>query len=491
MATHLVWFRNDLRIKDNLALYHACANSDANVIAVFISTPEQWHEHNMSPRQAWFIEQHLVDLQKNLNELSIPLFYLEEQNFIDQKNRMIDLCHELSITDLFYNKQYQWNEYQRDNQLAKDLRSSEISIHCFDDETLFPPGSILNNGGEMYKVYTPYRTRCIERLQGQIITVLPKPKPRINNQSVQNKRFKNKQVNINDPILFTYPCDVSLDFPVGENLALSQLRQFCREDVADYLIKRDIPSINATSRLSPYLAIGVISPRQCIARLQFEFPAFLFEPKSGAFAWFNEIIWREFYKHLLVAFPNLSRNRAFIPWTENINWNNDENLLIAWQNGMTGYPIVDAAMRQLNQTGWMHNRLRMVVASFLVKDLCIDWRKGEAYFMSTLIDGELAANNGGWQWAASTGVDSAPYFRVFNPITQSKRFDLNGSFIRQYLPELNNVPDEALHEPQKWAKKAGVNLNYPQQIVDHKISRIQILDTFDRAKNRFSGTLAH
>lgn len=180
--------------------------------------------------------------------------------------------------------------------------------------------------------------------------------------------------------------------------------------------------------------------------------------------WLNELIWREFYRHLMTYHPDLCKHRPFIRWTEQVQWQSNEKLLKAWQHGLTGFPIVDAAMRQLNETGWMHNRLRMITASFLVKDLLIDWRTGERYFISQLIDGDLAANNGGWQWAASTGTDAAPYFRIFNPTTQGQRFDVDGEFIRRWLPELKDVPAKAIHEPWAWADKQRVTLNYPRPL---------------------------
>lgn len=250
----------------------------------------------------------------------------------------------------------------------------------------------------------------------------------------------------------------------------------------DYLRQRDLPALAGTSSLSPYLAIGVLSPRQCFNRLRAECPQLLEDRESGAFAWLNELIWREFYRHLLVAYPDLCRHRPFIAWTDKVRWCDDAAKLHAWQRGETGYPIVDAAMRQLNATGWMHNRLRMISASFLVKDLLIDWRAGERYFMSQLLDGDLAANNGGWQWAASTGTDAAPYFRIFNPTTQGERFDPQGTFIRKWLPELADVPDNDIHHPHRWSEKQRCTLNYPLPIVDHKQARLETLAAFEAAK---------
>ncbi len=271
-------------------------------------------------------------------------------------------------------------------------------------------------------------------------------------------------------------------FPAGEEAALQRLRRFCREDVQDYQQQRDFPAVAGTSCLSPYLALGILSPRQCVNRLRAECPEVLENADGGAFIWLNELIWREFYRHLLVAYPRLCQHHPFIGWTDAVIWNHSEQQLIAWQQGRTGYPIVDAAMRQLNETGWMHNRLRMISASFLVKDLLIDWRQGERYFMSQLLDGDLAANNGGWQWAASTGTDAAPYFRIFNPTTQGERFDQDGVFIRRWLPELAAVPDSDIHQPWRWAERQQQSLDYPPPLVEHKQARLATLAAFEAAK---------
>jgi deoxyribodipyrimidine photo-lyase len=205
---------------------------------------------------------------------------------------------------------------------------------------------------------------------------------------------------------------------------------------------------------------------------------------GGAFGWLNELVWREFYRHLIVAWPKLCKHKPFVEWTDNVRWRHAPEELQAWKDGKTGYPIVDAAMRQLNATGWMHNRLRMIVASFLVKDLLINWREGERYFMSQLLDGDLAANNGGWQWGASTGTDAAPYFRIFNPTTQGERFDKAGRFIKAWVPELADVPERDIHQPHRWAEKHQRVLDYPLPVIDHARARKDTLAAFEAAKNR-------
>lgn len=469
MTTHLVWFRNDLRITDNMALAAACRDAGAKVIGLFIATPEQWRQHNMSPRQAEFIWRHLVELRAALAERGIELLIKEVPDFAASIDCLKQLYSQEGVDALFYNYQYEYNERQRDAALEKTL-GLDVICQGFDDGVLLPPGSVTTGNHEMYKVFTPFSKAFIRRLQEGLPECVTAPHSR------------GGPLSLSEPAPFDYPrenVDTEL-FPVGEKAAIALLRQFCQQPAEDYPTRRDYPAVEGTSRLSPYLALGIISPRQCLHRLLNEHPQAL-DGGAGA-TWLNELIWREFYRHLLVAWPKLCRFRPFIPWTDKVSWNQDKLRLRLWQQGKTGYPIVDAAMRQLNATGWMHNRLRMVVASFLVKDLLLDWREGERYFMSQLIDGDLAANNGGWQWAASTGTDAAPYFRIFNPTTQGERFDAEGEFIRHWLPELKNIPGKQVHAPWIWADKQQVTLDYPRPIVDHKQARIATLAAYEAAR---------
>ena len=468
MATHLVWFRADLRIHDNLALAAACRDPQATVLALFIATPAQWRQHGMAPRQAAFIAQHLHGLQLALAERGIPLAVIEADDFAASSERLAEYCAQQQVSHLFYNYQYEINERQRDALVEKRL--SGLVCQGFDDALLLPPGSVLTGNREMYKVFTPFKNAFLRRLREALPECVAAPKVRPGGPLPPAP-----------PADIRYPqqaFDAQL-FAADEKTAITRLRTFCQQRVAAYDQQRDVPAVEGTSRLSPCLAIGVLSPRQCLHRLLVEQPAAL-DGGAGA-VWLNELIWREFYRHLMVFYPRLCKGRPFIAWTDKVAWRDDGQGLQAWQTGQTGFPIVDAAMRQLNATGWMHNRLRMIVASFLVKDLRIDWRAGERYFISQLIDGDLAANNGGWQWAASTGTDAAPYFRIFNPTTQGEKFDKAGAFIRQWLPELADVPEKALHQPWLWADKQGVTLAYPRPLVDHKQARLETLAAWEAA----------
>lgn len=473
MSTHVVWLRNDLRINDNLALYAACQDSGAQVLALYIATPGQWRQHNMAAKQATFIYCSLQQLQEALASRGIPLYCLACHDFRAAVDALSDFCRQQRVDALFYNYQYEINERERDALAERILDTQGIICQGFDDSLRLPPGSVRTGNNAMYKVFTPFSKALIRRLQQELPACVPAPKPR-----------PGAPLPLRESIpAFDYPQEAFDEdlFPPGETGALQRLRHFSQQPVTRYASDRDNPAVEGTSRLSVYLATGVLSPRQCLHRLLKEHPDAL--AQGSAFNWLTELIWREFYRHLLVAWPALCRHQPFIPWTRHIAWQQNEAHLQAWKTGQTGYPIVDAAMRQLNQTGWMHNRLRMISASFLVKDLLIDWREGERYFMQRLIDGDFAANNGGWQWAASTGTDAAPYFRIFNPTTQGERFDSAGVFIRRWLPELHAVPDSAIHQPQLWAKKNNQRLDYPQPIVEHKAARQKTLEAFERARN--------
>ncbi|GHD92629.1 deoxyribodipyrimidine photo-lyase [Pseudocitrobacter faecalis] len=470
MPTHLMWFRHDLRLNDNLALSAACRSADATVIALYIATPKQWQQHAMSPRQAAYIYAQLTALRASLKEKGIPLAFVEVDDFAASVEVLKSFCEEHGVTDLFYNYQYEVNERQRDATVEKTLDG--VRCQGFDDSVILPPGAVMTGNHEMYKVFTPFKKAWLTRLNDGMPECVAAPATR-----------KNAAHNVTcAPIKFSYPqqdFDASL-FAPDEKSVLHQLRQFCQQGAGEYASQRDFPAIEGTSRLSAALAVGAVSPRQCLHRLLTKQPKTLDDGPGSV--WLNELIWREFYRHLMTYNPALCKHRPFIGWTEGVKWRVSPEHLKAWQEGQTGYPIVDAAMRQLNATGWMHNRLRMITASFLVKDLLIDWREGERYFMSQLIDGDLAANNGGWQWAASTGTDAAPYFRIFNPTTQGERFDKEGQFIREWVGELAEVPQKAIHEPWKWADKEGVTLAYPRPIVCHKQARSETLAAYEAAR---------
>lgn len=472
MQTNIVWLRNDLRIRDNTALYAACKNKNAIIFGIFIATPEQWKIHRMSPRQAWFIRDNLKLLAKSFFSLGIELSYIQCKDFSDQIDILVRFLNHKKGNHLFYNYQYEINERERDLEVER-LLSPKIICHGFNDSVLLPPGIVQTRNKSMFKVFTPFRHAFLKKLINYKPICLPIPFPR---------KKTEKKLSVIEP--FDYPCiDTNEMYPVGELAGLSRLKLFFKKKIKDYKYNRDIPSINGTSQISAYLAIGALSPRQCYKELLGFYPNILNDKNENACNWLNELIWRDFYRHLLISYPKLCKNQSFVIWERYISWRKDDDLFKSWCEGRTGFPIVDAAMRQMVSTGWMHNRLRMITASFLTKDLLIDWRRGESFFMSNLIDGDLASNNGGWQWAASTGTDAVPYFRVFNPVTQGKRFDPNGKFIRKWVPELSTVSIKQIHHPFQNLMSEKKELNYPLPIVEHTKARIRAIMHYKAAKD--------
>lgn len=474
MTHALHWFRADLRVTDNKALQVAMEFAQ-QLTTVFIYTPETWKSHASSPAKMQFMQGCLENLSTNLAKQGVPLIFIEKSRFIESVTALIQLCDEHGITRLYFNKQYELDEVRRDEAVVEALTSIGVECYAYDDQTIVPPGKISTLSGEPYKVFTPFKKAWLKEVMVNLNhyqPVISSRKHFIQDSSVisrgmpQNiKRFEKQEL--------------STLFLPGENHALEQLSTFASHALKNYHLQRDFPSMHGTSHLSPALTIGALSPRTCLAVILKKTQVQLYDDHvfPGELTWLSELIWRDFYKHIIFYYPRLCRHEPFKHSTDHLSWKTDSTLLLAWQKGQTGFPIVDAAMRQLNQTGWMHNRLRMVTAMFLTKTLFVDWRLGERYFMENLIDGDFSANNGGWQWCASTGTDAVPYFRIFNPTTQSERFDKDGEFIRQFCPELSSLSNKHIHDP--YGRGIDVDrLNYPRPIVDYKVMRAYVLDQF-------------
>lgn len=450
----LMWFRSDLRSVDNEALFQACSHHD-KVRAVYILCHGQWDEHHTAPIRRDYERRCVNALGAELAKLGVVLEILQANDFSDVAGCLNTYINEHQVQHLYANKEYLLNECSRDEAVASQVK---ISCHWFKDRVIFEPGEILKQDGTPYQVFSPFARNWRHQLQSHNPTCHRQPKP------------MGKPVAFKPIPPFENARDSSA-WPAGENAAIEQLRQFSAERAQDYKKERDIPDTDGTSRLSPALSVGTLSPRQCLARIQMDHGDQWQDPKSGAGSWLNELVWREFYVHVAWFWPRVVKGKAFQIDTEDLPWPGTEALFQAWCEGRTGYPIVDAGMRQLIQTGWMHNRVRMIVASFLSKDLQIDWRRGERFFMEQLVDGDFASNNGGWQWAASTGTDAAPYFRIFNPTTQGQRFDPEGRYIQQFVPELRSLSGKAIHTPTEVD-------DYPRPIVDHKQARLSTLELF-------------
>tara|TARA_Y100000389_G_scaffold16055_1_gene14137 strand:+ start:649 stop:2064 length:1416 start_codon:yes stop_codon:yes gene_type:complete len=468
----LVWFRGDLRIYDNPALKDACIQSD-EVHAVYIYSINQLEAHNDANVKIDFLIRNLFDLERNLSLLNIPLTIIKSNGYSEDPELILKLANKYSIKKVFWNSQFGENELVRDIKISKSLDKANIGYQHYHDQVIYNPGTLRTGQDTPYSVFTPFKRKWIENFKIEFL-------------DIDFKYVKQKQTNIKSNIHdfdFNFTCKHQVNMELwkeGESNANESLHIFLKNKIVDYSKNRNDPILEGTSRISPYLALGIISPKKCILEAlklnNFEFTS----GHQGITKWIDEIVWREFYRNIMFSFPKVSKGDPFQDYSKNIKWRFDEKQLLAWKDGMTGFPLIDAAMRQLKHEGWMHNRLRMVVAMFFTKNMLHDWRLGETYFMQNLIDGDFASNNGGWQWSSSTGTDAAPYFRIFNPITQSTNFDNDGLFIKKYVPELKDLDKSIIHNPPNNHRDY---CNYPMPILDLKESRLRAIEAFKVAKS--------
>ena len=446
MKIALHWFRCDLRLSDNTALHAAHAWADV-VIPLFIFDPRILTAPDTGAPIVGFMLECLASLQKNIEASGGKLIFrhgnVEEQ--------MRSLLRETGAQALFFNHDYEPAARRRDAAVEKLARSLGVEVRSFKDGVLCDPDEVLKPDGQPYRVFTAYSRAW--RLQPQA-GVLP---------AVKFQRPDGFQYPSSLPLPTARELGFSLEIalpPAGERAGRERLKAFARTGLHRYATQRNFPALDGTSRLSPHLRLGTISPRTALAAAEKaagENPAA--RKETGIFI--NELIWRDFYRQILWHYPHVAES-SFKEEYNSLKWEDDERLFQAWCEGRTGFPIVDAGMRQLNTTGWMHNRVRMIVAMFLTKDLLVSWQRGERYFMQKLIDADLASNNGGWQWSASTGTDAQPYFRIFNPVAQAQKFDPEGVYIRRYVPEADT-------------------LAYPAPIVDHARQRLKALALFKKS----------
>ena len=468
----LMWFRNDLRMDDNPALREACKSSD-EVHAIYIYSQNQNKKHNEANCKTEFFIENLKVLESKLSNINIPLNIIHSEGFKDNSEVISNYVKNNSLNKVFWNNQFGIDESERDLSVQNYLKGNNIEFENFDEQVVFAPGTILTGEGKPYSVFTPFKRRWIENFNLDLLDIefeYTKKNATKTESNVNEFDFQFKKIN---------QVDMSL-WPAGEVEALSRLKAYLDKNIFRYAQDRNDPIVDGTSRLSAYLASGIISPKRCILEAlkinNFELDA----GEKGIVKWIDEIVWREFYKNIMYSFPRVSKGQPFQNYTKNIEWRFDEEEFTAWKEGKTGFPIIDSAMRQMLSEGWMHNRLRMVVAMFFTKNMLHDWRLGEAFFMQNLIDGDFASNNGGWQWSSSTGTDAAPYFRIFNPLTQSKNFDSDGLFIKKHIKELENIDKKEIHDPSSNIRESQ---NYPKQILDLKQSRLRAIDAFNKAKN--------
>jgi deoxyribodipyrimidine photo-lyase len=442
----IVWFRRDLRVSDHTAL-HRAAQTGAPVIPVFVFDPAILAAPDTGSRRTAFLLQALHSLAGNLEHLGTKLVVRKGH----PEKELLAVAKDTGAKKILFNKDVEPYSRKRDEKVAKMAKEEGIEIEACDDLMIQPPGKVQRAAGGPYTVFTPY-----SRASLAIPPHDPLPRP-----AKLSGSSKAKGISLPDlKDLGLNPCDIPVP-PAGEKAAQQLLKDFVAKNLRRYDSIRNFPHPDGTSRLSPHLRLGTISVRTVLAaarRARADDPA----AKKQIDVFISELIWRDFYKQILWEYPHVAEG-SFRKEYDRVEWENRKDLFQAWCEGRTGFPIVDAAMRQLNQTGWMHNRLRMIVASFLTKDLLVSWQWGERYFMQKLFDGDLAANNGGWQWAAGTGTDAQPYFRIFNPTSQAERFDPDGKFIAQYVPEVDS-------------------LQYPAPIVDHARQRVRALAMYKKAR---------
>ncbi|WP_112182413.1 cryptochrome/photolyase family protein [Paraliobacillus zengyii] len=476
--TMIVWFRKDLRLQDNMALYEAA--KEDNVILVYIHAPDE-EDMGMGSAESWWLHHSLKALQQELKTYHVPLI-LRKGPTQETLQRIIE---ETQADGIFFTKRYEPQISERDQQISNVLAEQGISVQTFHSNLLFTPGTVRNKQDNVYKVFTPF----LKQARQQIVEK-PVPKPKRINSKLPSDFVVGELEELG--LLSDYPWSDKFNhyWTPGENGAYTKWKDFLLDAIEQYDDQRDIPSKEGVSKLSPHLAWGEISPRSIWYQSK-EKLDMVSKEEGDRYkqieSYLRQVVWRDFAYHQLVSYPYVINQplkdefKAF-PWLKNTE------ALDRWKSGMTGYPLIDAGMRELWETGWMHNRIRMITASFLVKHLLIHWLEGAAWFRDTLIDHDLANNTMGWQWVAGSGYDASPYFRVFNPILQGEKFDKDGEYVRKWIPEIADLPNKYIFSPwtapEKVLTQLGIKLGqtYPEHIVDHKAARERALVAYYEMK---------
>lgn len=462
----IFWLRRDLRLDDNVALSAATSFSEEVVLVFVFDTNILDRLKDKNDRRINFIHHTLRELDQKLRKKGSALVVFHG----DPKKEIPEFAKRMNANAVFANRDYEPYAKTRDKAIRNVCNKLGIAFHDYKDQVIFEGNELLTQSELPYKVFTPYKNKWLMELNVGLYK---------DHRSRLKRLIPLKQLDreMTDWSLKKLGFDCAdLCLKAGESAAKIQLKNFLSE-LPGYDKSRNYPALsNGTSRLSVHLRFGTLSIRSLVRFVNAH-------PSSGAQTWLSELIWRDFYQMILDQFPHIVRG-CFKNKYDQVKWPGTQNHFMLWCQGMTGFPIIDAAMRCFNQTGWMHNRLRMIVASFLTKDLLVDWKKGENWFARNLLDFDLAANNGGWQWCASTGCDAQPYFRIFNPITQSEKFDPEAKFIRKFLPELKNFSNKQIHWPhmvndeiQKQAK-CILGKDYPKPLVVHSEQRIKFIELF-------------
>ena len=475
-APVILWFRRDLRLRDNMALHRAIMSGHP-ILPLFIIDPRFKSSPHFSHNRMAFLMSALDGLDRTLSQFGSQLRVRVglPQVLLPQ------IARETGAAAVFHNRDYTPFAAQRDKLVRQRL---EIPVHVCHDHVLIEPGSILKADGSPFQVFTPFFRRWQKLAKPGVVACdlhAANFVPADQLSQSTDLRREATQLRPEAPIP-----------PAAEADALLRLERFVRGPITHYEFTRNDLLIDPfgdsadppSACLSHYLHLGILSPRTAYWSARRRYENCRQEPERQSIeAWIRQLAWRDFFICIMHHFPRV-RHCSFRAEYDNMRWRRAPDELQAWRDGRTGFPLIDAAMRQLRAIGWMPNRARMVVASFLAKDLLIDWSEGEAHFMRHLLDGDQAANNGGWQWAAGTGTDAQPYFRVFNPVLQSKRYDATGQYLRHWIPELRGIPDRFIHEP--WRMPAPP-ADYPTRIVDHQLARARAIDAYQKAKDSANG----
>lgn len=515
----LYWMRmKDLRVHDNRALARASKLAQENgghLIALHVISPGDFHAHDRSPRRIDFVLRALRELKKQFEQLDIPFVVVTVEPRTAVVDKVLELCAQYKASNLTANYEYEVDELWRDTRLVKQADKHDLSVSLLHDCYVVPPGRVLTNDGRPYSVFSPWNRKWTEAIGKDSSLIEASPDPKANDKAIHSDstlgslfdleklgdgfgipdQVKDFECSDSEYMAKLWP--VAQDAPrrVLDNFMKGKGGRTVLDSPADepdakdvggnskesrlgrYSEGRNLLNENGTSRISPYLAAGLVSPRECLRRTkELTNNKLTVGRDSGAAMWNTEISFRDFYGHVLAAWPKVCMGHAFISKYENVVWEYDDKTLNAWKEGLTGYPIVDAAQRQCFKQGYIHNRGRMISAMFLTKHLLHDWREGERHFSRHFIDQDFASNNGGWQWSASTGTDPQPYFRIFNPLAQSEKSDPQGDYIRHFVPELKNVKGKAIHDPfGRLSKAEFAKLGYPEPIVEHKAARERAL----------------
>ncbi|TFD96969.1 cryptochrome/photolyase family protein [Jeotgalibacillus salarius] len=463
--TSIVWIRKDLRLHDNPSLYHAAEAGDVLPVYIFDEDEE------IGAAQKWFLHHALDSFQRRLDSVGGKLYILKGS----PAKILPELAEKFQASSIHWNRQYEPSVFKRDREIGEALYKTGVNVNTYEGRLLLPPWDVKKNDGEPYKVFTPFY-KALQKHE------VPQALPSVKKMDTISFNKKDS-LSLNELKLLpeiNWTAGMEKRWTPSEEAAVRRFHAFIDKKLKVYKTQRDFPADEASSALSPYFALGLLSVRSVYHTVKKT-------AEAAGEPFLRQLVWRDFAYSLITHFPETETDPMNDQF-KHFKWMDEDDQFDAWKKGKTGFPIVDAGMRELWSTGYMHNRVRMVVGSFLTKDLLIHWRKGADWFDDTLVDADVANNVMGWQWVAGSGADASPFFRIFNPTTQSKKFDPDGEYIKKWVPELREMPSKHIHDPsgapEDALKEAGVNIgkDYPKPIVDHKAARLRALDRYDDVK---------